>query len=38
MLDPKNIGPGEEQHEVFFAGVGRRQKQMVQYDYRARDG
>lgn len=38
MLDTKKIGAGEEQHEVFFTGIGRRQKKMVQYDYRARDG
>lgn len=24
--------------EVFFSGVGRRRKKMVQYDYRATDG
>lgn len=38
MLNPKNLLPGEEQHEVFFSGVGRRRKKMVQYDYRAADG
>ena len=38
MLNPKNLLPGEEQHEVFFAGVGRRRKKMVQYDYRAVNG
>lgn len=38
MLNPKNLLPEEEQHEVFFSGVGRRQKKMVQYDYRAADG
>lgn len=30
--------PGQEQYEVFFAGVGRRQKKMVEYDYRHTDG
>lgn len=38
MLNPKNLLPGVEQHEIFFAGVGRRGKKMVQYDYRAADG
>lgn len=38
MLNPKNLLPGEEQQEVFFSGVGRRRKKMVQYDYRAADG
>lgn len=34
MLDPRNLHPGNEQYEVFFTGVGRNQKKMVQYDYR----
>lgn len=38
MLNPKNLLPGEEQYEMFFSGVGRRKKKMVQYDYRAADG
>lgn len=38
MLNPKSLMPDNEQHEVFFAGIGRKQKKMVQYDYRAEDG
>lgn len=34
MLKPSDIGPDQEQHEVFtFRG-----REYVQYDYRARDG
>lgn len=38
MMNPKNLLPGEEQYEVFFSGIGKGKKEMVQYDYRAADG
>lgn len=38
MLDPKNIGPGEEQHELFTFRAGRTKKRRCQYDYRDSDG
>lgn len=34
MLDPKNVGNGEEQYEKFKHG----RKSFVQYDYRAANG
>lgn len=34
MLDPKNVGNGEEQYEQFRRG----RKMYVQYDYRDTDG
>lgn len=36
MLDPKNIGPEEEQHEYFKDRVNRKRR--CQYDYRDSDG
>jgi len=36
MLDPKNIGPGEEQHEYYICRVTKKRR--CQYDYRAPDG
>lgn len=42
-LNPKSLGPGQEQHETFTlsaASVGRRRagQKRVQYDYRHTDG
>ena len=37
MLDPKNIGPGEEQHE-YYTDRSRKKRCLCQYDYRASDG
>lgn len=42
-LNPQNLGPGEEQHEIFNLSatlVGRRRagQKRVQYDYRHTDG
>ena len=36
MLDPKNLSPGQEQFEKYQSRVTNRQ--MVQYDYRHKDG
>ena len=36
MLNPKNLLPGEEQHEYYKDRVTRKRR--VQYDYRAEDG
>lgn len=39
MLDPKNIGNGEEQYEQFERRIGlRKSRTYVQYDYRDMDG
>lgn len=39
MLDPKNIGNGEEQYEEFERRCrSRERKTFVQYDYRNTDG
>ena len=37
MLDPKNIGPGQEQYEKFTTMI-RGAKSRYQYDYRHTDG
>ena len=37
MLDPKNIGPGQEQYERFTPRI-RNAKPRYQYDYRHTDG
>lgn len=36
MLNPKNIGAGQEQYEKFRSRVTR--KEAIQYDYRHTDG
>ena len=36
MLNPKNLLPGEEQHEYYKDRVTRKRR--CQYDYRAADG
>ena len=36
MLNPKNLLPGEEQHEYYKDRVTRKRR--CQYDYRAEDG
>jgi hypothetical protein len=36
VLDPKNIGPGQEQHAEFYSKIKKRK--MVQYDYRSQSG
>jgi hypothetical protein len=40
MLDPKNLAPGHEQHEMFNAPgrIGRPGPKRCQYDYRHKDG
>jgi hypothetical protein len=40
MLNPQNIGPGQEQYEMFtpYAFPGRKKKKHCQYDYRDADG
>jgi hypothetical protein len=38
LLNPKNVKPGEEQHETFYVKVGRKGMRKVQYDYRHTDG
>jgi len=37
MLDPKNIGPGQEQYEKFNSHI-RKNPWRYQYDYRHTDG
>lgn len=36
MVDPKNVGPGQEQHEYFIDSATRKRR--CQYDYRDDDG
>lgn len=36
MLNPKNINPGEEQHEYFKDRITKKRR--CQYDYRDNDG
>lgn len=36
MLDPRNIGANEEQHETYKDRVTKKRR--CQYDYRASDG
>lgn len=36
MLDPQNIGPQQEQHEIYKDRITKKRR--CQYDYRARDG
>jgi len=36
MLNPKNLLPGQEQHEYYKCRVTRKRR--CQYDYRAADG
>ena len=38
MLDPKNLGKGEEQYEFFTRRQGGRTKKYCQYDYRDSHG
>lgn len=38
MLDPKNLKPGKEQHEIFTVDRPVKKIEHVQYDYRAVDG
>ena len=40
MLDPKNLTPGNEQHEMFHAPgrIGKPGQKRCQYDYRHSDG
>jgi hypothetical protein len=34
MLDPRQLGNGQEQYERFKPSAGRKSKAKVQYDYR----
>ena len=36
MLNPRAIGPGQEQHEMYTSNFTKRK--MCQYDYRDADG
>lgn len=38
MLDPKNLKPGEEQHEYHTDRVSRVKKKYCGYDYRHSNG
>ncbi|MBP2626312.1 MAG: hypothetical protein H6Q68_1023 [Firmicutes bacterium] len=38
MLDPKNLKPGQEQHEIFTSRIGRKTAKRIQYDYRNSEG
>jgi hypothetical protein len=40
MLNPQNIGPGQEQYEMFSPSgrAGRNGERHCQYDYRGPDG